>query len=193
MPMDKPDINKHWCKYCRIHGEYRIKKTTYSSDSGTNTNIHYMCTKCEKEMFIPQDIYQISHGKLITKIILFLGAVALSMGLIFRGLTSFFVYGWILIGVIATGLLVGYTLELYYRRFYYEWEKWAKERKLETNNNCVNFKKELSDFKAQEDKRSEIQTKSLMKGFGCVILFMIGFFLFGLVLLALVLGTVDNY
>ena len=115
------------------------------------------------------------------------------MGLLFNGVTCFFEDGWILIGVIAAGLLVGYTLELYYRRFYNEWEKQAKERKLETSNNYVDFKKELSDFKAQEDKVSEIQTKSLMKGYGCVILIMIGFILFSLVLLALVLGRVDNY
>ena len=95
--------------------------------------------------------------------------------LIFLGMKSFFEDGWIFIVFIATGLLVVYTIELYYRRFYNEWEKWAKERKSETNSNSVNLKKELSDFKAQEDQASEIITKSLMQRFGYVILFIIGF------------------
>ena len=188
-----PDINKPWCKYCRIHGRYRIKETTYSNESGTTTNIHYMCTKCEKEMFIPQGIFEIGHGALIRKIILFIGAIGLSMGLLFNGVTSLFEGGWIFIGVIAAGLLVGYTLEIYYRRFFNEWEKWAKERNLETSNNEVDLNKKLSDFKAQEAKVSEKRTKSLMKGYGCIIIFIIGFILFSLVLLVLVLGTVDNY
>ena len=193
MSMDKPDINKHWCKYCRIHSKFRIKKTTHSSDSGSTTNTHYMCTKCGEEMFIPKDSYQIGNSNFIVKIILFICCIALFMGVLFMGVDSLFNDGISLIIFIPFALIVGFALQSYYSRFYHEWEKWAKGQKSEVNNVCENFKKELSDFKDQEDKRSKIQTKSLIKGFGCVILFIIAFFLFALILLALVLSTVDNY
>ena len=55
MSMDNPDISKHWCKYCRIHGKYQIKKITHTSDSGSTTSANFMCTKCGKQMFIPED------------------------------------------------------------------------------------------------------------------------------------------
>lgn len=188
-----PDINKHWCKYCRIHGKFRIKKTTHTSDSGSTTNTHYMCTKCGEEMFIPKDSYQIGNNNFIIKIILFISSIALFMAGLFKGIDYLFNDGLVLIVFIIFAVIVGFALQSYYSRFYNEWEKWAKGQKSEVNNVCEIFKKELSDFKDQEDKRSKIQTKSLVKGFGCVILFIIGFFLFALILLALVLSTVDNY
>ena len=144
-------------------------------------------------MFIPKDSYQIGNNNFIFKIILFISSIALFMAGLFKGIDYLLNDGIVLAIFIVIAVIVGFALQSYYSRFYHEWEKWAKEQKSEVNNVCEIFKKELSDFKVQEDKRSKLQTKSLVKGFGCVIVFIICFFLFALILLALVLSTVDNY